>query len=141
MAKQVIVMRKDLNMTKGKMIAQGSHASLGVILSMMNNGVSVRHTVPITDEYGVYEMTLRVKMETPLDDWLRGMFKKICVYVKAEEELLAIHQLAIEAGLPVSLIEDSGLTMFKRVPTKTCLAIGPEDEQAIDAITGHLPLL
>lgn len=31
-AKQVIVMRKDLNMRKGKMIAQGAHASLKVFL-------------------------------------------------------------------------------------------------------------
>ena len=31
-AKQVIVMRKDLNMRKGKMIAQGAHASMKVLL-------------------------------------------------------------------------------------------------------------
>lgn len=31
-AKQVIVMRKDLGMRKGKMIAQGAHASLRVLL-------------------------------------------------------------------------------------------------------------
>jgi PTH2 family peptidyl-tRNA hydrolase len=32
LAKQVIVMRKDLGMRKGKMIAQGAHASLKVLL-------------------------------------------------------------------------------------------------------------
>lgn len=34
--KQVIVMRKDLNMRKGKMIAQGSHASMAVILDELD---------------------------------------------------------------------------------------------------------
>ena len=34
--KQVIVMRKDLKMRNGKAIAQGSHTSLGVLLTMFN---------------------------------------------------------------------------------------------------------
>jgi PTH2 family peptidyl-tRNA hydrolase len=33
--KQVIIIRKDLNMRKGKMIAQGNHASMGVIFNYM----------------------------------------------------------------------------------------------------------
>lgn len=34
--KQVIVMRKDLNMRKGKMIAQGAHASVDALLSLFH---------------------------------------------------------------------------------------------------------
>lgn len=34
--KQVIVMRKDLNMRKGKMIAQGAHASVDALLSLFS---------------------------------------------------------------------------------------------------------
>ena len=30
--KQVIVLRKDLNMRKGKMVAQGAHASMAALL-------------------------------------------------------------------------------------------------------------
>ena len=33
MIKQVIVMRRDLNMRKGKMVAQGAHASMAVLLN------------------------------------------------------------------------------------------------------------
>lgn len=140
MAKQVIVMRKDLNMTKGKMVAQGSHASLGVILRMMNDGKSVHEEVPeITGD--TYSLTLHVKVNSDLDDWLRGIFKKICVAVQSEEELITIYEQAINKNLPVALIEDAGLTMFNGVKTKTCLAIGPANEVEIDEITGHLKLM
>lgn len=140
MAKQVIVMRKDLNMTKGKMVAQGSHASLGVILRMMNDGKSVQEEVPeIVGD--TYSLTLHVKVNSNLDDWLRGVFKKICVSVQSEEELIGIYEQAINKNLPVVLIEDVGLTMFNGVKTKTCLAIGPANEEKIDEITGHLKLM
>lgn len=140
MAKQVIVMRKDLQMTKGKMIAQGAHASMGVLLRMMNNGESIRRVPPeIVD--GEYSLTLNVEVGSIMDDWLMGVFKKIAVYVNSEEELMEIYNSAKEKKLPVALIEDTGLTMFKGVKTKTCLAIGPAIEEDIDEITGHLRLL
>lgn len=138
LAKQVIVMRKDLNMTKGKMIAQGAHASLGVILAMMQRKERKANPLVPTDRI---EMSLMVAEGTPLHEWLTGVFKKVCVYVQSEEELDAIYKQAVDAGLPVKMIVDSGLTMFHGVPTKTCLAIGPEEEDKIDAITGHLKLL
>lgn len=139
MAKQVIVVRKDLNMTKGKMIAQGAHASLAVILRMMRNGEGhVDHSPDINNGY--YNLVLRVKEGSELDDWLRGIFKKICVSVSSEEELLSIYEKAKSRGLPVELIQDSGLTMFGGVPTYTCLAIGPATEEDIDLITGSLKL-
>ncbi|MDF2879956.1 MAG: Peptidyl-tRNA hydrolase [Clostridiaceae bacterium] len=66
MSKQVIVMRKDLNMTKGKMVAQGSHASLGVILKMMNNGFGIRDKTPeIIDNK--YIMKLDIEIDSELD--------------------------------------------------------------------------
>lgn len=131
MAKQVIVMRKDLNMTKGKMVAQGSHASLGVILSLMDKK---------NKEWGE-QRTLDLFTGTCLNEWLNGTFTKICLYVNSEEELISIYNKAKEVGLPVVLIEDAGLTMFHDVKTKTCLAIGPDKEEEIDKITGHLKLL
>ena len=131
--KQVIVMRKDLQMTKGKMIAQGSHASLGVILQMMN--------VENTSVEGEYNINLNVKVNSPLDVWLNDGVKKVCVYVESEEDLINLYNMAKEKGLPAILIEDGGLTMFKGVPTKTCIAIGPAEEEEIDVITGDLKLL
>lgn len=134
--KQVIVMRKDLNMRKGKMVAQGSHASLGVVLGMMQR-------IDMGDVEGVPTIVLRLIMEldSPIDFWISHEFKKICVSVKSEEELIEIYEKAQAAKLPCKLIEDRGHTEFHGVTTKTCLAIGPDLAEEIDKITGHLPLL
>ncbi len=130
--KQVIVMRKDLNMRKGKMAAQAAHASMLVLLNMMYR---------LKGEYYT-DLTLLVHKNSPLGEWLlTETFKKICVSVDSEQELLDIYQKALDNGIPAALITDSGLTEFNGVPTKTCIAIGPEEDEKIDLITGHLKLL
>jgi PTH2 family peptidyl-tRNA hydrolase len=73
--------------------------------------------------------------------WLAGSFAKICCRVNSEEELISIYDTAIAAGLEVHLITDSGKTEFHGQPTRTCLAIGPDESSKIDAVTGHLELL
>ena len=73
--------------------------------------------------------------------WIVGSFAKVCVRCNSEEELMAIHDKAIELGLEVHLITDSGRTEFHGQPTRTCLAIGPDDASKIDPVTGHLELL
>jgi len=130
-AKQVIVIRKDLNMRKGKIAAQAAHASLKIILDMMEHR---RHGL-------VTRWALYVAEDTPLAEWLNGRFTKICVSVDSEQELLDIYNKALNAKLSVALITDAGLTEFNNVPTKTCIAIGPDWPDKIDAITGHLKLL
>ena len=117
--KQVIVLRKDLNMRKGKMVAQGAHASMAAILTKNHN---------ISDNKYV-------------EHWLRGDFTKIVVSVNSEEELKSIYAQAINSGLPCSLITDKGLTEFKGVETKTAVAIGPGPDYIINEITGDLKLL
>lgn len=113
MLKQVIVLRKDLNMRKGKMVAQGSHASLVSYLAA----------------------------EQPVAfDWLNNGQTKICVGVDSEAELVAIYERAKADGIPCSLIRDAGHTEFKE-PTLTAVGIGPDDSGLIDPITGNLKLL
>lgn len=73
--------------------------------------------------------------------WLTGAFAKVCCRVNSEEELMSIHDQAIAAGLEVHLITDSGKTEFHGLPTRTCLAIGPDVADKIDPITGNLELL
>ncbi|MBC7975144.1 MAG: hypothetical protein H7138_09180, partial [Myxococcales bacterium] len=48
---------------------------------------------------------------------------------------------AAPAGVPCALIVDAGVTEFRGAPTKTCCAVGPAWTDAVDAITGALPLL
>lgn len=113
--KQMIVMRKDLNMRKGKMVAQGAHASLKAVLENFSSP--------------------KVK------EWLSGPFKKVCVSVNSEKELDELFIACINAGVIVAMITDSGATEFNGVPTKTCIAIGPDTDKKLDPITGHLKLL
>ena len=128
-AKQVIVMRKDLNMRKGKMIAQGAHASLKVVLDAGQ--------LTTTDGQASFALALDPAMAA----WLGGRFTKVCVSVDSEAALDAIVARARDAGVPCALITDAGATEFHGVPTKTCCAVGPAWVDAIDAITGGLPLL
>ena len=131
-------MRKDLNMRKGKMIAQGSHASMafftkggGVYCNLGTSIPQVDYFMSPVDESHVYE----------INHWLRNSFRKICVYVNSEEELEAVHQKALDSGLISHMIEDNGATEFNGVKTKTCCAIGPHIEKKFEGITDHLPLL
>lgn len=123
--KQVIIMRKDLNMRKGKLVAQGAHASLGAILKQMTKEGD-RMFLDLTDER--------------MAPWITGRFKKICVYVNTEQELLDLHQAAVDNGVICSLIQDAGLTEFGGVKTYTAVAIGPDREDKIDVLCKHLPL-
>lgn len=131
-SKQVIVMRKDLNMRKGKMVAQGAHASMKAVLDLGSYS---------PNESGGDEFTIYIDRNTAIDNWLSGAFTKICVSVDSEEELLAVYEQAKNAGLPVGLIKDSGLTEFNGVPTLTCCAIGPGWAEDIDKVTNNLKLL
>jgi PTH2 family peptidyl-tRNA hydrolase len=125
-SKQVIVMRKDLGMRKGKMIAQGAHASMKVLV----------------DAGKLDRETLAIALDPATREWLvSGRFTKVCVSVNSEAELDAIVANARSAGVPCALIVDSGRTEFHGVPTKTCCAVGPAWADAVDAITGALPLL
>lgn len=131
--KQIIVMRRDLNMRKGKMIAQGAHASMKVILDKFN-------ILERTTEDTTYTITLN--NDSPIKQWLFDKkFTKITVSVNSELELLEIYYKAKELLIPCSLIEDLGLTEFNGVPTKTCCAIGPFWSDEIDQITKQLQLL
>ena len=109
--KQYIVMRKDLKMRKGKMIAQGAHASQKCLLK---NSTVVNHILEI--DFNLLPAT---------EAWLKDKFTKICVGCGSEEELQTIHDMAEEMGLPCAMVNDAGLTEFGGVETKTCCAIGP----------------
>lgn len=124
-AKQVIVMRKDLGMRKGKMIAQGAHASLKVLV----------------DAGTLADGRFALELDAPAAAWLGGRFTKVCVSVDSEAALDAIVEKARAAGVPCAVIVDAGKTEFHGVPTKTCCAVGPAWTEEVDAITGELPLL
>lgn len=111
--KQVILVRKDLNMDKGKMSAQCSHASVDAVLKSDKDVVK---------------------------KWRFQGMKKSVLKVENKKELLNYLQIAKDSGLKTSLITDSGKTFFHDTSTTTCLAIGPDEEGKVDKVTGNLKL-
>jgi len=89
--KQVIVMRKDINMRRGKEIAQGCHASITFLTRQLQSNKS------------------SVKVSDAAREWIESNFAKICVRVDSEAELLEIKAKAECAGLEVHLVTDHDL--------------------------------
>lgn len=123
--KQVIVVRRDLAVRKGKFIAQGCHASLAFLTRRLDLSKSSPFLLPLSD----------VEIS-----WMQNSFAKVCLKVNNLDELLQIRDNAVKAGLECHMIVDSGRTEFHGQPTTTCLAIGPDYADRIDPITGHLEL-
>ncbi len=131
--KQVIVMRMKYPDSKGgvkkisigKEFAQIAHSSISFITRRMKkNG----------KEY-------RIQLSQAEQEWIESGFTKVCLQVDTEEELLGIYNKAKENGIEVHLITDAGRTEFGGIPTRTCLALGPDYSEKIDKITGDLKLL
>jgi peptidyl-tRNA hydrolase len=134
-AKAVCVMRTDLRnsdgfkVPKGKLIAQGGHAFVGLLLRELRSDTPDDKSEKMLEHYLVEG--------TALCDWVTGIFTKVVLAADSEEELLDIYSKAQLAGLNTVLITDAGHTEFSE-PTNTCIGIGPDWEYNIDIVTGHL---
>lgn len=125
--KQVILIRKDLSMRRGKEIAQGSHASMDFLIEPLRQ-LLMQKQKPLLD------------LTEEEQHWIVHGMAKVCLKVNSEAELLAHHEKALQAGLKSFLIQDSGRTEFHGLPTLTACAIGPGRVEDIDAVTGDLVL-
>lgn len=114
--KQVIVVRGDLKIGKGKLAVQVAHASVSAV-----------------------EETRRQKPKW-LEAWFSECQKKICVRVDSEKDLRLLKGRVDEAGIPNALIQDAGLTQLEP-GTVTCLGIGPVPSDIADMYTGDLRLV
>ncbi|WP_440059031.1 peptidyl-tRNA hydrolase Pth2 [Thermogladius sp. 4427co] len=114
--KQVIIVRSDLKMSKGKIAVQVAHASVIAAFEAFRN------------------------RKEWFDKWWDSGQKKIVVKVGSERELLDLYEKARSMELPASIVRDAGLT---EVPpgTLTAVAIGPAPSDLIDKLTGGLKLL
>lgn len=118
--KQVIIIRADLKLRRGKEAAQVAHAA-----SMWLRDFVIDEPTPgVTQEQ---------------DAWLRGNYRKIVVKATTEKQLRDLAYEAEQRGLTTHLVVDDGLT---EVPpgTVTALAIGPHHDSVFVGLTDHLPL-
>jgi len=146
-----MVVRRDLAMPVGKIASQVAHGSMAWLTrEKVFSGQETLEDEPL----GRYKTCFRVVWDSidypvRLDnfltnveyEWLNDSYTKIVLGVDSEEELLAIHQKALDAGLVSHLVTDNGTTVFNGQPTNTVVAIGPDFKEKIDPITSRLKLL
>ncbi len=113
MYKQVIVLRKDLEMSTGKKCVQSSHASLGAY---------------------------RKTDKSIIKKWDSEGQKKVVLEVNSREDILKLYERVKKEKISCFLVKDAGLTELKP-GTITSLGIGPDNERKMDRITGSLKLL
>jgi len=114
--KQVIVMRTDLDMGKGKLATQAGHAAVSGFIKVN----------------GAYKAVA--------DRWGREGQKKVVLKVIGEGELIKLSEAAEREGVPYVIIHDAGLTQIEP-GTMTCISLGPWPAEELDKITGKLKLL
>ncbi len=114
--KQVLVVRTDLGMGRGKMAVQCSHAAVSSA-----------------------ELA-RTRFRDWYDQWMREGQAKIALKVKDEDQLLELEKRARGIPIPSYIVSDMGLT---QVPTGTitCIGLGPAPVTTVDTLTGKLRLL
>ena len=108
----VILVREDLGLSKGKTAVQCSHAAAEAVLK---------------------------SNKEKINEW-KKFSKKVVLKVDSENDLLKYKKEAEKSKLVTALIRDAGLTEIPE-NTLTCLAIGPDDDEKIDKITGKLKTL
>ena len=136
-AKQVIVVRRDLKMRKGKIAAQSGHACVEAVLLAFAKEDRLND---VNATNGWISLENKDREATPLSEWFANGVAKICVYVDSEEALLDLDRQGRELGFVTALIQDAGHTEFHGEPTYTCMAFEPLYPEQIDPLTGDLPL-
>jgi len=111
--KQVILVRQDLKLPKGKLSIQVAHASTEALVRSDKDDIK---------------------------EWRSGGMKKVALKVKDKKELIEHKNKAEDEGLVTALISDAGKTVVEP-GTITALGIGPADEDKIDRVTGKLRLI
>lgn len=103
-------------MGKGKLVAQGAHASQQAI------------EIAMKKDFQSYQ------------NWLDSGCKKIVLKVSSLSELIEIQKTCRISGIPGALIVDAGHTQVES-NTPTAFGVGPYSSASIDKVVGNLKLL
>ena len=141
MYKQIIIARKDLNMSAGKLAAQVSHASMAFLTNEIRNEWSKNTTYFKGDEYKTYYSVELTFDKDLFEQWINGEFTKCVLKAKNKSQLLKAKTLAEEMGMTENedffCIYDNchtELTPEDNGRTLTCIGFKPMDSEVIDKI-------
>lgn len=128
--KTIVVIRKDLNLSKSDMLIQSNYATTELLKGFMKKdkqlfGKNVRYIIETT-------------IDGPLDTMLSSADEKEFYFVNSEEELLHLYNKIKISDIPVVLIEDINIRGNRRNRVKTCLAMTAVAEKDILNLVGHL---
>ena len=124
--KQVILVRRDLKMSPGKVASQVAHASIATI---------VENAFLVKDNNLTKGLYFEVKDSNR--DWLMGDYTKVVLGVDSDKESLELYYEARKLGIIAALIEDEGRTELDGY-NFTTVGIGPDYSDKIDKVTKHL---
>jgi len=114
--KMVIVTRKDLKLSPGKLSAQVAHAAVACVLQTKKNNPKW------------------------YNKWQSEGAKKVIVVAESLQDYFHLKEKADNLKIESIIIEDAGHTEIPQ-GTKTVLGLGPAPSNLIDQITSDLPLL
>ena len=141
MYKQIIIARKDLNMSAGKLAAQVSHASMAFLTNEIRRDWSMNTTYFKGDEYKTYYSVELTFDKDLFEQWIIGEFTKCVLKAKNKSQLLKAKTLAEEMGMTENedffCIYDNchtELTPEDNGRTLTCIGFKPMDSEVIDKI-------
>ncbi|MGQ9514028.1 MAG: peptidyl-tRNA hydrolase Pth2 [Thermoproteota archaeon] len=113
--KQSIVVRGDLDLSRGKWCAQVAHASV------------------------IASEDARKRHRSWFKEWFKEGQKKVVLEASELEELVKLKNAAEALGIPSAIVVDYGLTEVAP-GTVTCVGIGPAPGKLVDKVTGSLRL-
>lgn len=148
MYKQIIIARKDLDLSPGKLAAQVSHASMAFLCKMIrDNEANGGPVVDMnSDSRGYYYIKGFTIDEGLYENWINDIFTKVILRAKNRNHLMKAVEAAEALGLKENedfwLIKDCCLTELEPEETDengvgrtlTCIGFKPMDSEIIDQI-------
>ena len=146
MYKQIIIVRKDLNMSPGKLAAQVSHGSMAFLISQMRNHCEIPDKCDFMPDgkqykyYGYLKCPIFVTKEC-YEQWIEGEFTKCVLQAKNKNQILKAktmaEELVIKEGEDFWLIRDNCHTELEPEEdgrTLTVIGFKPMDSEIVDKI-------
>lgn len=159
MYKQLLIIRKDLHMSSGKIASQASHASMAFLTKMITDHIvgevfqgsgGEQTFMKPTNVYRVESFNIDKDL---YEQWVQGIFTKVVCGAKNKNQLMKAVQMAEEMGMREGedfyIIKDCCLTELEPEEfdengvgrTITCIGFVPMEAEKIEKISKKFQLL